>query len=389
MSACGGGGGSGGTNGGTSSLPTGGSISNGCSSEGVIFADCLNKDWGALQVFEETLQPAPWVGTVYKQETNTSNVQWKVTDSPAAGRGKVIEVSHGSKSGVGSTLQLRSENTQNRSAYSTGTLTFDLNVVNFGESYNPAKGSALFEMILECVWPCTSHSVFIPVRFQNDWQTVEIKIADLIRDGLDTSKMDTAFMLRPVFEGASQKGVLYQLDNIKWVKGTTSVPRSTEVYAEHFNTNESLNQWVLALYEGGQVNPNKYLAQGLGMYPRWATNFDHWAMETALARPINIRNKKVTFQLKLATALVGGTGFPIGFSVVATDGNARAVESEELTSLGMIGGQWHQFEIQLGSVFPGGFNAADVRKLGIHFYANGKPFYIDGSIHLDTIRITE
>jgi hypothetical protein len=358
-----------------------------CNGEGVIFTECLNSEWGALQVYEEDVQT--YAGQIYTQETNDSNLQWKVINSPVAGHGKVIELTYGQKTGVGSTLQLRSANLQNRSAYSTGKLVFDLNVVNFGESYNSATGSAMFELVLECVWPCTSHGVFFPVSFENTWQTVEINIADLIRDGLDTSKIDTAFMIRPVFENGSQKGVVLQLDNIKWVKGSTSAPQPKEVYSEHFNTRESLDQWVFATYSGGQVEPNKYLSQGLGMYPLWATDFDHWGMETELSKAINIRNKKASFQIKLADALVGATGNAIGFSVVATDSNARQVESDMLTSTTMTGRQWHQFEIQLGSNFPNGFNVADVRKLAIQFYANGKPAHIHGAIQIDTLRITE
>lgn len=415
MSACGGGGGSGGTSGGTSSVKpsvssassissSSSSISSvssnsssslisssssvgGCNGEGVIFTECLNGEWGAFQVYEEDLQT--YAGQVYTQETNDSNLQWKVINSPVAGHGKIIELTYGQKVGVGSTLQLRSEGTQNRAAYEIGKLVFDLNVVNFGESYNSATGKAIFELVLECVWPCTSHSAFVPVSFENVWQTVEINIADFIRDGLDTSKIDTAFMIRPVFENASQKGVVFQLDNIKWVKGSGSAPKSKDIYSEDFNTSASLDQWVFAAYGGGMDEINKYLSQGLGLYPVWVTDLDHWAMETALTKALNIKNKKASFQLRLADTLVGVTGTPIGFSLVATDGNARVLESDMLSSVAMTGGQWHQFEIQLGSSFPDGFNAADVRKLAIHFYANGKPFYIHGAIHLDTIRITE
>ncbi|MEN0039369.1 MAG: hypothetical protein AAGC78_20005 [Cellvibrio sp.] len=358
-----------------------------CNGEGVIFSECLNAEWGAFQVYEEDVQT--YAGQIYTQETNDSNLQWKVINSPVAGRGKVVELTYGQKAGVGSTLQLRSVSTQNRTAYDTGKLVFDLNVVNFGESYNSTTGNAIFELVLECVWPCTSHSAFFPVSFENVWQTIEINIVDLIRDGLDTSKIDTAFMIRPVFENASQKGVVLQLDNIKWVKSSGSAPKSKDIYSEHFNTNASLDQWVFATYGGGMDEITKYLSQGLGLYPIWVTDFDHWAMETELSKAINIRNKKASFQIKLADALVGASGTSIGFSVVATDSNARQVESDMLTSAGMTGKQWHEFEIQLGSSFPNGFNAADVRKLAIHFYANGKPTYIHGAIQIDTIRITE
>ena len=358
-----------------------------CTDEGVIFSDCVNSEWGALQVYEEDLQT--YAGQVYTQGTNDSNLQWAVITSSNANRGNVIEATYGQKENVGSTLTLRSAEILNRSEYSTGKLIFDLNVPDFGESYNADKGRALFEVVLECVWPCTSHSVYIPVSFENVWHTVVIDIADLVRDGFDPSNVDTAFMVRPVFENASQQGVVFQLDNIRWAKGTITAPESRDVYTEHFNSQEALDKWPYVIYEGGLLQPTIYLGQGVGIYVLWLTDYDHWGMETTLDQAIDITNKKASFQVKLADTLVGSTGIPIGFSVSATDGNGVSVESEILTSEDMTGGLWHQFEIQLGGIFPNGFKANDVRKLAIHFHANGKPAEINGTIQIDTIRITE
>ena len=75
------------------------------------------------------------------------------------------------------------------------------------------------------------------------------------------------------------------------------------------------------------------------------------------------------------------------FALVAIDGAGRQVETERFSSLAFEKGEWHQVSTVIGSSFPNGFNGADVRRLGIHFYAGSSLPY--GYINLDTIRITE
>lgn len=383
--ACGGGGGGGGNNGGSTGVSSAGTISSGCSEAGVIFAECINKEWGAFQVWESNAVTGQGQG--YKTEVNGSNVQWKLADSAAAGHGKVVEVTYGQKTGYESQFYVNTDPVD-RSAYATGKLSFDINVLSYGDAYDYNKAQMLFDVIVECVWPCLSHSVKVPVNILNQWQTVGISIADLVRDGLDLKRVDTALLIRPSIDRGAQTGVKFQLDNIKWVKGTGSVATPKEVYAEHFNTTAAADNWKFVRYDGSIFEIHKHLSQGLGTYPEWQSSVDHWALETSLAKAISIKNKKVSMQVKLRSAIVSGYSSPVEFALVATDGAGRAVTTERFSSASMIDTEWHTLTTQVGSSFANGFNGDNVKTLGFHVYATGTPFAF-GYIYLDTIRITE
>lgn len=385
LSACGGGS-SGGGGGNSSSIGASGPISSGCGTSGTIFENCLNKEWGEFRVWENNAQTG--AGQGYNTEVNASNVQWKQVDSPTAGRGWVVEVTYGPKTNLASQLYVANEKAADRSAYATGKVVFDLNVLSFGDAYDRNTGTMQFEVIVECVWPCLSHSAKVPVTTINQWQTVELSIADMVRDGLDLKNIDSTFLIRPSTEDGPQTGVQFQLDNIKWVKGSGSLPTSKDIYVEHFNTTGAADKWVFVQYGGGISQIHKHLSQGLGTFPEWLSGADHWALETQLDKAINIRNKTVSFQIKFASAVVAGDRGSIEFTLLATDGAGRTLESPSFASRTLVDKQWSQISLPLGSSFPGGFNGADVRKLAVHFYAAGNP-YAYGLIYLDTIRISE
>ena len=386
LGACGGGGGGSSSGGSSSSTALGANpIGGNCGGEGVVFADCVNKNWGVFKTFN--YEVATGKSSEYTSETNAGNVQWKLVDSPAAGRNKVVEVSFGQKAGFNSQIYVNTDPVD-RSAYATGKIQFDVNVQSFGNAYDPNKGQMLFEVVVECVWPCLSHSGKFPVTFLNQWQTVEFNIAELVRDGLDLKKVNTSFMIRPSIDDGAQTGVVFQLDNIKWVKGTGSIANPKDVYVEHFNTEASANNWTFVNYGGGIREIHKHLAQGLGAFPEWTSSLDHWALETQLSKPINIKNKTVSLQIKLLSSIVSGFAYPMEFGLVATDGVGREVATERFSSQNMTDKAWTTVSTKVGSSFAGGFNAADVRKLAIHVYATGNPLPY-GYIYLDTIRITE
>lgn len=386
LGACGGGGGGSSSSGSSSSTPLGGNpIGGNCGGEGVIFADCVNKSWGVFKTFN--YEVATGKSTEYTSETNAGNVQWKLVDSPAVGRNKVVEVSFGSKSGVNSQIYVSTTATD-RSTYATGKIQFDVNVQDFGNAYDPNKGQMLFEVVVECVWPCLSHSGKFPVTFLNQWQTIELDIAELVSDGLDLKNVNTGFMIRPSIDDGLQTDVVFQLDNIQWVKGTGSISSPKEIFVEHFNTEASANNWIFKSYGGGISEIHKHLSQGLGTFPEWTSSMDHWALETQLTKAINIKNKKVSLQIKLLSSVVSGFSYPMEFGLVATDGAGREAATERFSSQNLTDKIWTTVSAELGSSFAGGFNAADVRKLAIHVYATGSPLPY-GYIYLDTIRITE
>ncbi len=126
----------------------------------------------------------------------------------------------------------------------------------------------------------------------------------------------------------------------------------------------------------------------MGAFPEWTSSLDHWALETQLSKPISIKNKTASLQIKLLSSIVSGFAYPMEFALVATDGAGREAATERFTSQAFPDKEWVMISTQLGSSFAGGFNASDVRKLAIHVYATGTPLP-SGYIYLDTIRITE
>lgn len=392
LSACGGGGG-GSTNnnnasstGNNSSSLGNGQTDGNCSSEGVIFDGCFNPKWGVAQVWELNIQ----IGTAetYRTGSNLGNVQWKEVESPAAGHAKVLEVSYGKNANVLAHFNIFNEKPMNLADYGTGKLIFDLNVKNFGSIYDRDTGQGTFELIVECGWPCTSHSIFVPVTTLNQWKTVEVDIADLVNEGLDLSRVDSGLLIRPGIDNRPQTDIVFQLDNIRWVKGSSPVQATRDIYAEHFNTRESVNKWAFTTLGTSSMSWGVSLNQGFNIYPVWQTSFDRWAVETQLDQAIDIKNKTVKLQIKFDPTLVGTSG-RISFNFSATDGNGRKLETESQNTLKLDSRQWYQIEFKLGSQFSGGFNPADVRKLSIQFDANGKDPSLTGYISIDTIRIIE
>lgn len=384
LGACGGGGGGSSSNAGGSSSSAKPPIGGDCGGEGVIFADCVDKNWGVFKTFD--YEVATGKSAEFTTETNPGNVQWKLVDSPAAGRNKVVEVSFGAKSGFNSQLYVSTDPTD-RSAYATGKIRFDLNVQSFGDAYNPSTGQMLFEVVVECVWPCLSHSAKVPVRFLNEWQTVELNIADLVRDGLDLKNVNTGFMIRPSIDDGLQTGVVFQVDNIQWIKGTGSISYPKERFVEHFNTEASANNWTFVNYEGGISEIHKHLSQGLGVFPIWTSSLDHWALETRLSKPINIKNTTVSLQIKLPRKDMSSF-YPVEFELVATDGAGREAATQRFFGGDLTENAWNSVSTKVGTSFAGGFNGADVRKLAIHVYVTSSPLPF-GLIYFDTIRITE
>ncbi|WP_039916864.1 hypothetical protein [Cellvibrio mixtus] len=394
LCACGGGGGGSGGGGGistgksSSSITSSGvssSIDSACGTGGTIFEECLNKDWGVMQVWQQNSVTGE--AQTYRTETNPSNVQWKLVDSPSVGHSKVLQVSYQNQPDVVAHFNIASDTPQDRKEFANGKLKFDLNVQDFGTIYNQNTGEALFEIIVECGWPCTSHSYWVPVNFLNQWQTVELDIADMVRDGLDLSRVDSPILIRPSAPNGQQSGVVFQLDNIKWVKGSGNISLPKDIYAEHFNSQDSANQWSFVAYAGGVTNAHKSVNHGLNIVALWQTSFDHWAMETTLTKAINIRNKTASIQIRVSPELVGAGH--ISFSLAATDGSGIMLDTGTADTIDMEANEWYEVEVDLGDNFSGGFNPANVRKLSVHFYANGKPPYYVGVIAIDTIRITE
>ncbi len=125
-------------------------------------------------------------------------------------RGDVLEVTFGT-SGFG-TMFIQSSDPQDLSAYAGGNLVFDLKVVDAG---NNSDG---FLVKADCIYPCTSNELPVPLQNDGEWHTVSVSIADLTSgSGFIMSRVNTPFSLWPV--GEQQSNVVFRLDNIRWELG--------------------------------------------------------------------------------------------------------------------------------------------------------------------------
>lgn len=123
------------------------------------------------------------------------------------------------------------------SDYATGSLIFDLKVINAGTE------GADVEFNLDCVYPCASTHILVKSYTLNQWQTIEVPVQELVDRGLDLTKVTTGFMISPTWR--KQAGAHYQVDNIRWEKSDAEPTEST-CFANHFDL-----QWIAGVQGPG------------------------------------------------------------------------------------------------------------------------------------------
>lgn len=122
-------------------------------------------------------------------------------------RGDVLEIGFGS-AGFG-TMYIQNENPRDLSAYSAGSLVFDLKVVDAGSN---TEG---FLVKADCIHPCSSHELPVDMPEVGEWTTVSITISELTSgSSFILNRVDVPFSFWPV--PGSQADVTFRLDNIRW-----------------------------------------------------------------------------------------------------------------------------------------------------------------------------
>ena len=160
----------------------------------------------AVDVFVDGSLDALWTdpGVDFYVEGGQSITSTTVSDGD---RGDVLEIAFGA-SGFG-TMYIQSTDPQDLSAYAGGNLVFDLKVVDAG---NNTDG---FLVKADCIYPCTSNELSVPLQNDGEWHTVSVSIADLTSgSGFIISRVNTPFSLWPV--SGQQSNVVFRLDNIRW-----------------------------------------------------------------------------------------------------------------------------------------------------------------------------
>lgn len=88
---------------------------------------------------------------------------------------------------------------------------FDLRI-----TADPRATKANLTFRADCGWPCTSGSFDLGYPTLNTWTHYRISLSELATQGLDTSKVNTPFVISPV--DGNQMGVVMQVDNVKITK---------------------------------------------------------------------------------------------------------------------------------------------------------------------------
>ncbi len=161
-------------------------------------------------------------------DTNVGEgLSFNIIDSKDAGHHQVLDIHYADQTIVNGVVHIfapeSASNSLDLTEYATGKLIFDIKVINPGTT-NPD-----IEFNIECGWPCGSTPKIIKPAALNQWQTVEISVAEMMTRGLDITKVATGFMILPTW--GEQANAHYQLDNIRWLKGSEVTPTKTICYA--------------------------------------------------------------------------------------------------------------------------------------------------------------
>lgn len=205
-----------------SSTPT---LANCATYAGAVFIDSVCSPWRNPSIFEMNS-----ITSASREITDTNvgeGLSFAIINSNDPGHHQVLDIHYADQTIVNGVVHVfapeSASNSLDMSEYATGKLIFDLKVINEGT----AKPD--IELTVECGWPCVNTPEIIKPLALNQWQTVEISVAEMISRGLDITKVTTAFLISPTW--GEQANVHYQLDNIRWIKGSAVTPTPTVCYA--------------------------------------------------------------------------------------------------------------------------------------------------------------
>lgn len=207
--------------------------------DGIVYADQFNQSWGQFTRYEYSF---PYEIQDYTDQSGDYRLYWSEKDIGGE-HGKVIELRYSDK--ADSVAQFEVTGNKNLSEYATGTFSFDIRAVPQAiTSDNDATLPIEFMFQVECFWPCTSHSNYFTINNYDDWQHIEVPVADLIKTGLDIEAVVKSLTIRPT--SADIKNATFHIDNIKWTKGTVpAVPRNTTFLAQFNNVSDS-SHWQMS-----------------------------------------------------------------------------------------------------------------------------------------------
>jgi len=319
----------------------------------------------------------------YTESASGQQVQWSIFDTNST-HNKVLDVTFSDNNRQGQFVigyPDSNPSTQDQSQFQTGSLQFDLRVLNFGDAYNAQVGGVVFVVRMDCTWPCAAHETPIVIPTLDTWTHVNLPIRDLIASGLDISKISASLVLVPK---GSQANLHIQLDNVQLSKGGAVEVGPKVIFKEDFNS-KTIPQWQLTKPVGNaiaEVNTNFGFGAFLNM--DWVSTNDELRFTTTLDKTIDITGKKASFQI----ICWDNTAMNFSFQMISTDAYGVTETTQANYAMTLNTGNWYQAYADFGNVFDVGFDAQHIRTIGLQFNYLGS-----GSnttrCQVDTIRITE
>jgi len=275
------------------------------------------------------------------------------------------------------------------STYQTGKLVFDLKVISKGDK------NASLQVTLDCGWPCESTERNIEIGTLNEWKTIELPIADFIRDGLDIKKVRSGFQIMPSVN--QQTNVHFQLDNIRWEKGQSTQPVTESCYSRHFDsTTNGLN---LRSFSGNKLPSLVGQIPASIIKPEWSSPQERWGYGEQILNPNDacLNNPASTFSASvyIPGAYVTDGKLLVGFYFADAENNYTTAGLTSAANLlpdtwNIIQGKLPQTQNKTrGLSTKLAANQTNFSHWGILFDANGKDPAVTGEVRIDNILISQ
>ena len=172
---------------------------------------------GTGEVFDNGVVAAQWDGGIkaFDEQFNWNecadggeacpSLGWELVDDDD--RGSVLEVTY-TGPGLAAIYFQASDPGVDMSDYATGTLSFDVKVVN------AANNTDGWTMKVDCIYPCSSGDQTIGTAGLSGWETVTVPISQLTEGGLNLTSVSTGLVIWP--NGGQQQDFVYRIDNVFW-----------------------------------------------------------------------------------------------------------------------------------------------------------------------------
>lgn len=351
--------------------------------QGEVFINCVDSAWAGISAWE-MLSDGSYENYHYVNGHNDFQAQWQIMDSGDVEHENVIDIHYASSDDANAMVRIYTEYgvgaTVDMSAYEYGTLEFDLRVIDWGAQ------PSLLEVVMECVYPCTSAPYPIDDAVLGEWKTYQLPLQFFIDSGLDIHNTEMGFQISPPW--GLQNGVHFQVDNIRWVEGEPPSSGSSHI-TYTFDTPETIEDWEFRWHSGNGSTPNKTHADGAMVFtPEWVSGEDFFAHFLTLENSVDLTKGILRSDVSFSSEYVENS--EVGISIMLMDVNGYLAGGAYYSASQVaIGDSWItldfiHFETELAWADEA-FDLSQVSQIAIGLHAQGETPTANGSIRIDNL----